>query len=529
MFPSLVLDRVSIRLPDGRVLFPEFSCSFSDGPVGLVGRNGCGKSSLLHIMAGMAACDIGAVSTNGTVTLFDQHLPNPDDTLAAALGVEQALACLARLLDGKGNVEDAAAADWLLEDRLTDCLSRADLPTGLDLNRPVRSLSGGEQMRLGLARLWLYQPDILLLDEPTNNLDAAGAALIERLVRDWPGLVIMASHDRALLEHMSRIVELTPQAVHVTGGGWSAHQAEQEARRDRAVVAMDRARSEVAQQKRAAEQRRIRAARSEAKGKALRRSGGVPRIVLNQWKTQATAAAGRSTNLSTKRTEQAEGQLADAQAEIERLTPLSLDLPPCNLPAGRDMVRVTDLGFCHDGADQPVFDGFDLAITGPERLAVNGRNGAGKTTLLRHLAGELTPDTGEIALDRHQLGYLDQQLSLLDHQGTVLSNLQDHAPRMTAQKLREHAARFAFRGDRAMQMVSTLSGGERLRVALACLFARSNRPSLLMLDEPTNHLDLSSRTELEQCLAAWDGALIVISHDPAFVQAVGVTRQLVIG
>ncbi|WP_035641482.1 ATP-binding cassette domain-containing protein, partial [Bradyrhizobium sp. ORS 375] len=225
----LTLDAVAAATPDHHLLFDKLSLSIGTERVGLVGRNGSGKSTLLRIIAGLCEPTAGTVTRTGTLGALAQHW-DPGLRVDQALGVSGALATLDRITAGNGDDEDLARADWSLPERVDEALIEAGL-SGVGLDRAMHSLSGGERTRVGIARLLIEAPDLLLLDEPTNNLDAEGRAAIGRLVQNWRGGVLVASHDRALLERMDRIVELTPVGVHIVGGGWSMFvQARDEAR-----------------------------------------------------------------------------------------------------------------------------------------------------------------------------------------------------------------------------------------------------------------------------------------------------------
>lgn len=239
MSQVLTISTLSAATPDGRLLFHDLSLSLRTERVGVVGRNGSGKSTLLDIVQGQASPVAGTVYRNGTVGRLAQHWPDHEG-IAHALGVADALETLARIEAGAGTADDFDAADWALSTKVESALNELGL-RGVDLNAPMGALSGGERTRIGIVRLLIERPDLLLLDEPTNNLDHAGRAVIERLVARWYGGVLVASHDRALLEAMDRIVELSPIGVRIVGGGWSAFVAVRDAEREQAQVQRDRA------------------------------------------------------------------------------------------------------------------------------------------------------------------------------------------------------------------------------------------------------------------------------------------------
>jgi ATPase subunit of ABC transporter with duplicated ATPase domains len=219
--------------------------------------------------------------------------------------------------------------------------------------------------------------------------------------------------------------------------------------------------------------------------------------------------------------------VATAQRRVEIVTPLSFLLPPSQLPANRTVLRMVDVAAERGG--RKLFGPLSFAIVGPERVAIAGPNGAGKTSLIRVATGDLDPITGTVSAQRGRIALLDQHVGLLDPRLSLVENMRAHHPDMAAHQAHEAAARFAFRNREAVRPVGTMSGGERLRAGLAVVFAGPAVPQLLILDEPTNHLDVESIEELEAALGAYDGALLVVSHDDAFLEAIGVTRTITLG
>ena len=235
MSSFLTLDSICLATPEGQPLFDNLTLSLGNEAVGLVGRNGCGKSTLLAAIAGQVQPTAGKISTTGRIGVLQQRF-DENQTVAEALGIDLALTRLARITAGKGSAEDFNLADWSLETRLDKALASTGL-AGTDTGRRIASFSGGERTRIGLARLLMEEPNLILLDEPTNNLDADGRAAVQHLIASWPGGLLIASHDRALLERMDRIVELTPVGCTVFGGGWTEFETTRKAARARAKAA----------------------------------------------------------------------------------------------------------------------------------------------------------------------------------------------------------------------------------------------------------------------------------------------------
>ena len=520
MSAFLTLDSISAQTPEHQVLFSDLTLSIGAERVGLVGRNGSGKSTLIRIIAGMAEPAAGAVQRMGAIAVLAQDWPE-DLTLARALGVAEGMAVLQRVLSGEGSAGDFDAADWTLESRVDAALAEVGL-AGTGLDRTIGSLSGGERTRVGVARLLVEASDLLLLDEPTNNLDAPGRAVIHSLIRNWCGGVLVASHDRELLETMDRIVEVNPVGVRIVGGGWSVFAALRDAERDRAADDLDRSSAALREAQRAVQRQREAKERRDKTGRAFAAKGSEPKIILGAKAERAEDSGGRARRLGERQVSEAIARAEEARARVEVLTPLTIALPPSGLPSAARVLaleRVTvDVGERQLGP-------WTFELYGPERIAVTGPNGAGKTTLLRVSAGSLAPTSGTVRRVENRIAMLDQHVGLLHHDTSILANFRRLNPSLSEHDAYAACARFAFRNRDARQKVGTLSGGERLRAGLACTLAGACPPWLLILDEPTNHLDIESVELLEEALREFDGALMVVSHDPAFVEAVGVEQE----
>ena len=525
MSSTLTLDRVSLKTPDGAPLFSNLTLSLGHETVGLVGRNGCGKSTLLAAIAGARAPAAGAVHLNGRAGTLQQRFAE-DQTAAQALGVDGALARLARITAGDGTAEDFDAADWTLEARLDKALADTGL-AGIDTARPIATFSGGERTRIGLARLLLEQPDLILLDEPTNNLDADGRAAVMALIDRFQGACLIASHDRALLERVDRIVELSPIGCTVFGGGWSEFEAARNAARQRAANEAETAANRLKSTARKVQQAKEKKARSDARGRAVRARGDQPKILLDARVERAEATSARGQHLANRQLGDAEAALSDAEDRLEIVTPLTIDLPPCHLPDSRRLLTLDHVSMSF--ADHRLFGPLSLEIRGPERVAIAGRNGSGKSTLLNLITGGLRPSSGAVHLHTDRVARLDQHAAALAPHLSLIDNMKALAPGLNDNEARAQLARFAFRGDDALQPAGTLSGGERLRAALAAAFAAPEPPDLLLLDEPTNHLDMDAVALLEAALQTYDGALLTISHDERFLETIGVERRIELG
>ena len=526
--PALItLDAVSYRAPDGRELIENLTLAFGRERTGLVGRNGVGKTSLLRLILGDLAPTHGTVSVAGRVAHLNQMpLLAGGAQISDVIGARDGLDRLARLERGEGAEGDLEAADWLLPQRIQEALETTGLG-GLDLTRPGASLSGGEATRAALAAMLIGRPDVLLLDEPTNNLDTAGRAAIVELLAGWKGGAIVISHDRALLRQMDRVVELTGLGANVYGGNYDLYAERKAAEEVAAVRTLDAAEQALGKVKQEIQSAREQKFRRDARGRREAAKGGQPRIVVGAMKRKAEDTGGKLTRLAERLRVEAERDLADADARVERFRRLAFELPPSGLPAGRQVLTFDGVSFAWPNGRR-VLDGLSFRMVGPERLAVTGPNGSGKTTLLALAIGTIQPDSGRI-IRGVAAEVLDQRVSLLADDEMLVENFRRLNPAASDNDAHAALARFLFRNVTALKRAGDLSGGERLRAGLACVLMRPRPPQLIVLDEPTNHLDLDSIAAVEAALAAYDGALLVVSHDRDFLSAAGIERELRLG
>ncbi|WP_425503817.1 ABC-F family ATP-binding cassette domain-containing protein [Rhizobium metallidurans] len=523
--PSITLSNLSWSTPDGRPLFSNLDLSFGAERAGLVGRNGVGKTTLLRLITGELAPQSGSVAVSGRLGVLRQAVQvEAEQTVADLFGVRTALDIVARAVVGEASADEVAAADWTLETRLADALDRMGFAAEPDT--PLTSLSGGQRTRVGLAALIFGEPDFLILDEPTNNLDRDGREAVIALLQSWRGGALVVSHDRALLERMDAIVEMTTLGARRYGGNWSAFQARKAVELAAAEHDLADAEKRVADVARGAQLSAERQARSDKVGAKKAARGDMPRIAAGGLKRAAENTKGDKVRLGEKRREEAMEDASAARERIEILQPFSAKLASPHLPSSRVVLRLDGVTAGYE-ADMPVITNLSFAITGPERVAVEGPNGSGKTTLLSLVTGRIAPWAGTVAVPV-DLAVFDQSVSLLDRSLSIAENFRRLNPGANENACRAALARFMFRADAALQQVSTLSGGQLLRAGLACVLGGAEPPPLLVLDEPTNHLDIDSIAAVEAGLAAYDGALLVVSHDAVFLERIGITRRLLL-
>ncbi|HLV76270.1 MAG TPA: ABC-F family ATP-binding cassette domain-containing protein [Vulgatibacteraceae bacterium] len=521
---AIVCSDLSFAWEDGTVVLDGLDAAFGTGRTGLIGVNGSGKSTLLKIIAGELRPASGTVTVEGEVGYLPQNLVLDDAaTVSDLLGISTTRAALHAIERGEATEENFAAVGdgWDVEERARAELDRLGLG-GVDLDRTVPTLSGGEAVMVGLAAQFLARPDVLLLDEPTNNLDLDARHRLYEAVETWTGVLLVVSHDRELLDRVDEIADLRDGAIRSFGGNLSAYEELLAVEKEAAERAVRAAGSDLRRQKRELEDAHVKLARRRRYGNKMYENKREPKIVMGARKRQAQESAGKHRIMHEERLADARKRLAEAEEAVRTDDEIRIELPATRVPAGRTVVTVTGLS-----APEPEPGTLtELIVRGPERIALEGPNGSGKTTFLRTLIGEHVQDGVTVRIGVDGVRYLPQRLDVLDEDLSVLDNVRAQAPAVPPAQIRAGLARFLFRGARAGQKAGTLSGGERFRAVLASLLLAEPAPKLLLLDEPTNNLDMASAAQLSQALAAYEGALIVVSHDVPFLRTLGLTRRL---
>jgi ATPase subunit of ABC transporter with duplicated ATPase domains len=518
MSHALVINDLHFRWPEGAVVFDGLSFAVGFGRTGLVGANGSGKSTLFRLVTGELTPQGGSVTVAGTLGYLRQDL-TLDAGLAidAVLGIDGVRRALHAIESGDVTDEHFAAVgdDWDVDERARATLDRLGL-AHVELDRRVGELSGGEAVLLGLAAQFLRRPDVLLLDEPTNNLDLDSRRRLYDGIAAWSGVMFVVSHDRELLERVDAIAELRAGKVRMFGGNVTAYEETIDVEQDAAQRDVRAAESDVRRQRRELIEAQTRLGRRERYGRSGLENTRKPRAVIRAQKRTAQVSAGRERTMHADKLDQARERLTTAEEAVRDDAEITVDLPQTAVPSGRTVLTV-------EGAELRNGPTVDLVLRGPERVALLGVNCAGKTTLLESITGRLAPLSGRVKT-AVPARYLPQRLTVLDDAETIVDNVSRLAPNATDFEVRSRLARFLFRGGRADQIVGTLSGGERFRATLATLLLSEPPPQLLLLDEPTNNLDLASARQLSEALAAYRGALIVASHDVAFLRTLNITR-----
>ncbi|MFT4257272.1 MAG: ABC-F family ATP-binding cassette domain-containing protein [Pseudoxanthomonas sp.] len=525
--PRIRVHDLSFSWPDGTPVLSGLSFALGAARSGLVAPNGAGKSTMLKLLAGQLPPQSGSIEIHGSLGYLPQHVAfDGHASVADVLGIATRLDALDAVHAGKADAAhfDLLDGDWDVRERTRAMLGRLGLGD-IDLHRPLSSFSGGEAMLLALAAQLLRHPGVLLLDEPSNQLDRHARQRLREMLAQWRGCLLIASHDRELLEGMEQVCELEPSRLRIYGGGFSLYRAAVEAERTANEQRLRNLRSEAKREQRDQQQARERADRRASNAVRNLADAGLPRIVAGLRASNAQVSTGKAEGMHAERLANVRAQLKEAAATLDDAEAWDLSLPATRVAQDGLLFHGENLHVQHAGCELWP-GGVSLTLRGPERIGLLGANGSGKTSLLQILAGERTPQSGGIRRGSGRVAFLSQQLDLLAPESSVADNFARHAPHMPAAERSHLLARLGFRGERMQLPVAALSGGERLRATLACVLHAEPPPRLLLLDEPSNNLDLATVAQLEQALRAYQGALVVVSHDVAFLDAIDLTRRV---
>ncbi|HDL4250362.1 TPA: ABC transporter ATP-binding protein [Mannheimia haemolytica] len=471
------------------VLIDNSSVTIHTGQkVGLVGKNGCGKSSLFALLKNELQPEGGDVSLpkNWAISWVNQETPAlAISALDYVIQGDREYTHLMAELDIANEKNDGnriaiihtqldTIDAWTIQSRAATLLNGLGFSTE-QLQLPVKSFSGGWRMRLNLAQALICRSDLLLLDEPTNHLDLDAVIWLERWLSNYRGTLLLISHDRDFLDPIiDRVIHIEHQKLNEYTGNYTSFEIQRA--------------TKIAQQNAAYQQQQRKVAHLQS--------------FIDRFKAKATKAKQAQSRIKAlEKMELIAPAYADSPFEFEFR-------PPLALPSPLLMMEKVSAGY----AEKTVLESVKLNLVPGSRIGLLGRNGAGKSTLIKLLAGELPPQNAIQLAKGVQLGYFAQhQVDTLRFDESPLWHLQKLAPEKTEQELRNYLGGFDFKGDKVVQAVKSFSGGEKARLVLALIVWQ--RPNLLLLDEPTNHLDLEMRQALVDALTYYEGSLVVVSHD----------------
>ena len=484
----------------GRTLFEDASLQVNRGDrVGLVGPNGAGKSTLFSLILGEASPDEGKVSVEKSATigfLPQEHATVGEETvLELACAVSPEVAKAQRIMnttpeDSPEHHEALHSFDehggWQLEPKAKRILAGLVFREA-DFDRPARTLSGGWVMRAHLARLLVQEPDLLLLDEPTNHLDLESLVWFQEYLMNYPGAILMISHDREFLNQLvGSIIEIAHRRLNRYRGNWDSYVEQRAAREEQQLSAYKNQQKEIASLQLFADRFRAKASKASQAQSKLKQIDRMEKI--------------------------------EAPVSREKTVHFHFPQPP---RSGHRVITLEEVG--HSYGDLVVYRDLNFEAERGQRIVLVGPNGAGKSTLLKLLAGVLPVQSGTREVGHNvKVGYFSQyRVEMFRPTQTVLETARDMPNPVSEQVARTVLGSFLFRGDDVFKATAVLSGGEKTRLALVKLLL--DPPNLLLMDEPTTHLDVGSIDALVGALAQYEGTLIFISHDVYFIRAVAKT------
>jgi ATP-binding cassette subfamily F protein 3 len=518
-----------------QLLFERVTFSLNPGErVGLIGPNGCGKTTLLRILTGEEEPDDGHISRDPTLRigyLPQKFEPDPCQTLEEVIGrAVGSVESLEAELSSTALELTRFPADANLQQRYDDLLLRieksetgrsARILAGLGLDQvdpqmSVGLLSGGQKTRLSLALVLLSDPQLLLLDEPTNHLDIEMLEWLEDWLRNSPCGALIVSHDRTFLDHtVNRILEMDALkgSVREYSGNYSDYLEQRQVEIDKQWDAYNDQRLAVRRMKQDIARVKAQAAYTERQASSIRIGG--PDMKIKGFKSYQQGIAKKVAKKAKSREKKLERYLEDDERVERPRQQWQMKFEFNDTPhLGRFVLQMKDL-FVGYKPRSPILSELNLAVRAGRRIVITGPNGSGKTTLLRTLAGDLQPLAGELNIGPTvRLGMMHQEQAFSDLQRIALQEIMPSFSNQT--EARSFLAAFQLNGDEPLKPIGMLSQGQQVRLLLASLVAQ--QCNLLLLDEPVNHLDISSRTQFEQALDQFDGAILVVIHDRYFIE-----------
>ncbi|MNJ84671.1 ABC transporter ATP-binding protein uup [compost metagenome] len=525
----LILQNGSYTHPTGEVLFDNIQLTLhKHEKVALIGNNGSGKSTLLKMIAGQFPQPSGLLKKESEPYYIPQVVGQFDDlTLAQALQIDAKLLAFQEILSGNASEVNLEILndDWTIEDRCREALSYWKLDE-LDLNQSMKSLSGGQKTKVFLAGILIHQPEFVLMDEPSNHLDVASRQLLFDFITSTSKTLLIVSHDRKLLNLLDKICVLDKRGITVYGGNYEFYQAQKSIELKALSLEVNSLEKTLRKAKEKERETMERQQKLDSRGKKKQEKAGVPTIMLNTLRNNAEKSTSKLKNAHADKIGGISKDLHELRRALPDLDKMKFGFDSSHLHQGKVLVKTENLNYTY--SDQVLWkENRSFQINSGERIAIKGANGSGKTTLIRLILGNIEPTGGTIFRSINQSVYIDQDYSLINNE----LNVYEQASEFNQRSLLEHEVKtrldyFLFDKNDWDKPCSVLSGGERMRLILCCLTLGVKAPDLIVLDEPTNNLDLESIEILTSAIQAYQGTLMVVSHDESFLEQINIQRVL---
>ncbi len=517
---SIRVSNLTYRLPNQDALLSDISFSIPDGSkCAIVGNNGTGKTTLLNILSGLCLHSSGEIECTDAYLVPQHHGQYDGLTVAQSLLIEDKYRALKAILSGNASERnfDILQDDWELEERIAAAFQNWDIPY-VSLDSQMSQLSGGEKTKVFLSGIDIHHPAVILMDEPTNHLDYESREHLLSYISGANVTILMASHDRILLNSVDAILHLSRQCVRYYPMKYDEFHQLYQQECDAISRHLDAKQRDLGKAKRQARECAERQQKRLARGSKLSDSKCLARIAKGNLKNKSEITASNIAKVQT-------GRIAAINMEIDELKNLvpeesriKINVSSSNLHKGKVLVELNSVNFNYTDSNPLWQEDINLTILSGDRLHITGKNGQGKTTLLKLITGELNPTTGTIfKADSLSCIYLDQEYGFIDNDKTVLEQLASEAGNMAEHELKIRLHRFLFPTHTWERKCSALSGGEKMRLAICSLMARDSAPNIIIVDEPTNNIDIANMEILAETLRNYQGTLIAISHDMAFI------------
>ncbi len=525
----LVLQNITYIHSNKEVLFANIHLTLNTHQhLALIGNNGVGKSTLLQLMAGKLQPSRGSIVSDSVPYYIPQITGQFNaHTIAEALQVKDKLDALKLILEGHATEEnlEILADDWSIEERCQEALKFWNLEK-YDLTQKLETLSGGEKTKVFLAGIIIHQPDSILMDEPSNHLDIEGREKLYAFIQATRSALVVVSHDRTLLNLLNAVCELSKDGITVYGGNYDFY-AEQKIIENNALNLDIKNKERTLRKAKEVEKETMeRQQKLDARGKKKQEKSGLPTISMKTFKNNAEKSTARIKDIHAEKIQSVSTELNQLRNTLADVDTMKLSFDKSALHTGKVLVTAEEINMYVEGR-LLWQEGLNVELVSAQRIAIKGNNGSGKTTLVKILLGEINLYTGIVKRSIDKAVYIDQEYSLINNSLDVY----DQALSFNFSGLQEHEIkirlnRFLFTSYYWDKNCTTLSGGEKMRLLLCCLTIANHAPDLIVLDEPTNNLDIQNVEILTQAINAYEGALIVISHDTYFLKQIRVERTI---
>lgn len=526
----LIVRNLTHKINSVDTLFENLSFSIGNNEkVGLVGKNGIGKSVLLSLIVGKIQLYNGDIIKNElNISYFPQKFNELNfNTVADVFGLEKQVISLRKVDANEADVEDYENLDgnWDCADKISEKMKFFKL--NFDLLRDFKTLSGGEKVKLILCSILNKNSNFLILDEPTNNMDLESRKTFYDFIKNWQNGILLVSHDRELLNLMDKVFELRrigmkDTKLFIYGGNYDYWKKQKDFEEEALINDFTNSinKEKVKKQEAIRTVKRLKTGFSKA-GRIA--SDGSIKAARTLQEMNREKSALRQLSNSKKRVIECDDNIKEIQDKMDLSNKIYFKFPESKF-VNKILISIEDLIFFY--GKKQIFKNFSLEIYGGDRISINGKNGSGKTTLLKIISGNISDFRGKVRINTQNVVCLDQNCDFLNLEKTILENMRICNADLTEGKCRNILAEFLFRTDDVYKKIKDLSGGEKLRVALACVLAKENIPELILLDEPTNNMDLDSIEVLENVLNSYNGAILVISHDEDFKSNIKVNKTI---